>query len=201
MLTPVPYHATALRPQWRDLPAAVRTVVEERSGFPVAEATSAGSGFTGGFASRLVGVDGQRLFVKAASSDVNLTIADCYRREAVINAALPAGVAAPRVRWTAEVDGWVVLGFDDVAGRMPSWPDDLDAVLRLVTDLTEGLTPTPAGLELRTLAEEAADDLRCWRDIAGGEPPPAGLDGWAGANLTCSRGWKADGRRQAPGRR
>jgi aminoglycoside phosphotransferase (APT) family kinase protein len=167
MLTPIPYHATASRPSWSALPAAVRAMVEGRAGTRIVDSASAGSGFTGGFASRLVGTDGRRLFVKASCDPV---VADCYRREAIINAALPAPVPAPRVRWSAEVDGWVVLGFDDIAGRMPGWPSDLDAVLSMVTELACALTPPPAGLELRPIADETS--LTFWRESA------VAPDGW-----------------------
>lgn len=180
MQTPIPYHATASRPSWQSLPSPVRAAIEYLAGAPIVDAASAGSGFTGGFASRLLGADGRRTFVKAASTVDNPVIADCYRREAVINAVLPPTVAAPRVAWSTDVDGWVVLGFDDVDGRMPSWPADVAAVLGLVTDLCGALTPPPAGLELRTLADEIS--LTYWRDLVSSG---VALDGWtwAAANL------------------
>ena len=128
---------------------AVRGAVERELGAPVAAAESCGGGFTAGFASRVLTSDGGRAFIKAESGMLNPVIADCYRREAVVNAALPVGVRAPRVRWTIEVDDWVVLGFDDVAGRMPEWPRDLDAVLELASDLVSLLTPAPVGWSWR----------------------------------------------------
>jgi hypothetical protein len=176
---PIPYDATAKRPAWLELPAPVRAEIEGRLGTPVAAATSAGGGFTAGFAARIVTADGRRAFVKAESVDRNLMIAECYRREAVVNAALPPGVPAPRLRWSAEVDGWVVLCFDDVDGRMPSWRDgDLDAVLTLASRLTEELDPPPAGLALTSFVDDAARDLMVWRRMAGGELGVATVDPW-----------------------
>ena len=51
----VPHARTARRLHWEHLPPAVRREVERRLGSPVASATSQDSGFTPGFASRLVG--------------------------------------------------------------------------------------------------------------------------------------------------
>src|SRR5947209_522034 len=49
----VDYRATSRRPQWSELPPALRTVIEDAAGSRVASAApSVSSGFTGGFASR-----------------------------------------------------------------------------------------------------------------------------------------------------
>jgi hypothetical protein len=190
----IPYHATATRPAWSALPAAVRAAIERELGAVVVAAASAGGGFTAGFAARVEGADGRRSFVKAESTERNQVIADSYRREAVINAALPAAVPAPRVRWQVEVAGWVVLGFDDVAGRMAAWPGDLDAISTLVSRVAEALDPAPPGIELHTLAADAGAELTVWRDAVGGGPVPA-ADGWAAAHLELLAGlesrWEA----------
>ena len=72
-------------------------------------------------------------FIKAVKGRENAVIADCYRRGALINQALPPDVPAPRLQWIEEQNEWVVLGFDAVdGGRMPAepWqPNDLNATL------------------------------------------------------------------------
>jgi hypothetical protein len=101
-LPAVPYGATAVRPDWEDLPTAVRAAIAGRLG-PVASATSAGGGFTRAFAAVLQTVAGHSVFVKAAP--ITDPTADWYAREAAITAALPAGVPAPRPRWTLREAG------------------------------------------------------------------------------------------------
>ena len=93
----VPVAGTAVRPQWPDLPAAVRRRIEEALGGSVVTAVSQGSGFTPGFASRLRLADGRRVFVKAASGAVGWMI-DSYRTEAAKLALVPAVVPAPRLQ-------------------------------------------------------------------------------------------------------
>jgi hypothetical protein len=94
--------------------------------------------------------DGHAQFVKAVNSADSMHIADCYRREALINTALPNAVPAPRLRWHEEKDGWVVLGFDAVVGgRMPSepWkPEELSAALDAWATTAEALAHPPVQL-------------------------------------------------------
>ena len=168
--SPLPHGRTANRPRWAALPDEVRTSVATRLGSPVVAADSAGAGFTAGFASRLRMADGTRAFLKAVSLAANPVIHASYREEARIAAALPPGVPAPRLLWSADVEDWVVLAFVDVESRQPRrpWvPDELSAVLDVLPVLAAELTPAPAGLELPRLADEAAD-LTFWQDAAGG---------------------------------
>ena len=65
-LPPIRYGATAVRPEWSDLPQAARDAIGARLGSPVVTATSAGGGFTQAFAAVLTSADGKRVFVKAA---------------------------------------------------------------------------------------------------------------------------------------
>src|SRR5439155_17726016 len=104
-LPPVSYEATAHRPSWVDLPPPVRAAIERRVGGTVEVATSAGGGFTNGFAA-VVSTRERTEFVKAVSAVTHPTIANSYRTEALINAALPAGVPAPRLRWQEEIGDW-----------------------------------------------------------------------------------------------
>ncbi|MEU5722741.1 hypothetical protein ABZ783_13060 [Micromonospora sp. NPDC047738] len=67
-----------------------------------------------------------------------------YRKEARINPWLPD--AAPRLYWTVERDGWLVLGFEHAPGRHPCLEPgspDLDTVADLLAALARELTPCP----------------------------------------------------------
>lgn len=162
---PVPVGRTARRLEWLHLPPALRSAVERRLGTTVVDAVSQTSGFTPGFASVLVGADGTRHFVKAASDKAQRPFADSYREEARKLEALPDDVAAPRLRWVHDADDWIVLGIEHVEGRAPHrpWTDvDLAASLDLLAATAARLTPAPAGLELGTFAEEFADWPAYW---------------------------------------
>lgn len=169
----VPHGATALRPEWTDLPDSLRTHIEERLGSPVSAVANQGSGFTPGFASRLAYGRGESAFVKAASSANSPVIADCYQAEARIVPRLPDGVPTPRVRWTSEHEGWVVLCFDDVPGQPPARPwgaTELARVLTALTPMAEALTPGPPDLVVPALGDWLADDFGYWRQVASTGP-------------------------------
>ena len=170
----LPYGATALRPHWPDLPEPVRARIEERLGDGVVAVASQGSGFTHGFASRLVYGRGRRAFVKAASDRTSPAIADCYRAEARVVPTLPAGVPAPPLRWTVEEAGWVILCFDDVPGRPPRrpWrPEELTQVLTALTPMAEALTPGPPGLLVPDARDWLSADFGYWGELADDTEP------------------------------
>lgn len=153
----VPAGATARRPTWAELPAYVRELVSDRCGGEVVEAVSIGSGFTPGFASRLLLGDGRRVFVKAADDETRGMFAASYRAEAAKLAVLPRAVPAPRLLWLHDADGWVVLALEDVAGHQPQrpWSDiSLHAVLDALEASADALTPPPDGVVLPTFSEE-----------------------------------------------
>jgi aminoglycoside phosphotransferase (APT) family kinase protein len=148
----VPHGRTARRLAWQHLPPALRERIEERLGSRVVSARSQDSGFTPGFASRLVGEDGSRLFVKAASRVAQPTIASSYAEEARMLRTLTSyAVPAPALRWVHDDPEWVVLGLEDVESRAPERPwcaDELDRTLAMLTAVhevtagrREGLTP------------------------------------------------------------
>jgi hypothetical protein len=182
----VRYAGTAVRPSWVDLPVHVRDVVVDWIGEPVAW-HSAGGGFTRGFASALMDADGVCTFVKAVPfSNVHITAS--YRREIAVHAVLPADVPVPRLLHSAEVgegdDGWVVLAFEHVAGRMPGEPwtaTDLALAVTALERMADGLRAVewddPTALldmvledpEVMTLwstydVARLPDDLAAWLD-------------------------------------
>ncbi|MEV0274563.1 phosphotransferase [Hamadaea sp. NPDC050747] len=144
----IPYTETAQRPDWEQLPETLRIAIADRLGGEVASARVARSGFTQGFAAVLTTVAGIRAFVKAAPLD--LAPAEWYAKEARITEALPVGVPAPRVRWTAEPAGYFVICLDAVDGaRMPAlpWrPAELTAALTAYAQAAVSLSPMPASL-------------------------------------------------------
>lgn len=174
-LPDVPYDATAVRPGWPDLPAALRDAITHRLGAPVVAASSAGGGFTGGFAAVLRTAAGDRAFVKAAPQDD--PSADWYAREAAVTAALPPAVPAARPRWTLHAAGHLVLCLDAVDGRMPGlpWSDaDLRAALEAWARAAHALRdpgPRLTAVGLPVLPDLLRNELSCWSAVHAGTAP------------------------------
>jgi hypothetical protein len=174
-LPDVPYDATAVRPQWSDLPDGVREAISLRLGSPVSAAHSAGGGFTRSFAAVLETGAGTRVFVKAApQSD---PVSQWYAREAALTAALPPEVTAARPLWTMTGSDWFVLCLEAIDGRIPElpWsPEDLDAALRTWSAAATALAhPSPhlLGIGMPTLPEILRDEMSWWSLIAARRAP------------------------------
>jgi Ser/Thr protein kinase RdoA (MazF antagonist) len=162
-----PQGETAQRAQWSELPEWVRGLIESELAGRVVSAVSQGTGFTPGFASRLLLADGRRAFVKAADATRQPEFALSYREEIRKLAALPATVPAPRLRWHLDGD-WVILGFDDVGGAPPQrpWhPDELIQVCEAVVRTAAALTPPPADLDLSDLRSTLLPELGRWERV------------------------------------
>lgn len=177
--------AVGVRLAWEGLPAHVRTAIEGWLGAAVVSAESQASGFSPGVAARLQTADGRRVFVKAVGPEPNPTSPAFHRREIRIVGALPAETPVPRLLWSYDEDGWVVLVFEEVAGQHPAmpWrPDELERVMAALADLATALTPSPVP---ETIAESAVawELLRQgWWDLVG-KDAPAGLDEWSARHL------------------
>ncbi|MEV4619775.1 phosphotransferase [Asanoa sp. NPDC049573] len=185
MLGPPPfaYHATAVRPTWASLAPDLRAAVAARLGSPVVGATTAGAGFTGGFAAVLETAAGDKVFVKAARASDQRHLCDWYAHEARVVAALPSQVAAPRPRWTLATPDWFVLCLDAVDGGPPALPwsaADLSATLDAWATAADALVSPPAALVdlgLPALSTMIRDDLSEWGGIAAGHTPlPPGAE-------------------------
>lgn len=170
--SPIPAGATALRPVWADLLAQVRSEIELLAGGAVVDARTQGSGFTPGFASRLVLAGGRRLFVKAADS-AHPWMIEAYQAEVDKLRLLPAAVPAPPViferRFVVDGEDWLIAGFEDVEGRPPLRPwreDEAAAVLRCAADLGRALTPPPTGADWLGLDVEFEKNADDWAAIA-----------------------------------
>ncbi|MFC4144869.1 phosphotransferase [Micromonospora mangrovi] len=188
-LPPVPYDATALRPAWARLPAALRDAVAARLGAPPTAVRVAGAGFTRGFAAVLESADGSRVFLKAASLTDQRHLADWYFREAEILGRLPVGLPVPRPRWALTEAGWYAVCLDAVDGRTPALPWEpaaLTATLAAYAELAAALAAPPAelvALGLPHLADLARDDILWWGEVAAAREPAPELPHWATTRL------------------
>ncbi|WP_181724056.1 aminoglycoside phosphotransferase family protein [Nocardia gipuzkoensis] len=172
---------TASRIEWHELPQPVRTGIEARLGAPVRSAVTQTGGYSHGAAVRLLLNDGRRAFAKVINCDDKLC--GMYQTEARTAARLPPTVPTPAVQFTAELAGWFVMVFDDVAGRHPRLdkPAELDAVLTAVEQLANVLTPSPIP-DVPAMADSYGPKLNCWRHFAE-HGPPVDLDSWSLRNL------------------
>ncbi|MGP3956920.1 phosphotransferase family protein [Nonomuraea sp. 3N208] len=115
--------------------------------------------------------DGGRVFVKAVPG--HAAFAGDYRFEAVVSAALPAGVPTPRLLFSCEVAGWVLLCSEVAPGRVahePWRPHELSAALDMLATCARELTPAPLG-GLPTLAARMAGRCELWHDLAAASAP------------------------------
>ena len=145
--------AEGVRPEWSTMPDAVRFALEGWLGSTVATAESQAGGFSPGIAARICTADGARYFVKGVGPLPNRDSPGMHRREAQIVAAMPDGVAVPRLLWSYddEETGWVLLVFQDIEGRHPHMPwslDELDRVMNGLAKLADALTPSPLPISL-----------------------------------------------------
>ncbi len=179
---PNPPPAEGVRVHWEQLPAQLRAAIEERIGSRVVEAVTQPGGFSPGLAARLRTTDGRRVFVKAVSEAGNPDSPDIHRREARVVAALPAEAPVPRLLWSHDEGGWVVLCFEDIDGRLPAqpWmPEELSEVVAAMQQLSSLLAPSP--LPLEPASPWFARNICGWRELL--ETPDPQFDGWSTRNL------------------
>ncbi|MEU8817737.1 phosphotransferase [Actinoplanes sp. NPDC048796] len=174
-LPDVPYGATAVRPNWSDLPKSVRKAITARLGAPVVAARGAGGGFTRAFAAVLTTADGPSFFVKAAP--LKDPTSEWYAREGWITSLLPPGVAAPRPLWSIAEAGYFTLCLEAVDGHVPAlpWsPAELDAALSAWSAAARALAvPSPELLAsgIPALPEIMRAEMSWWSEIAAGREP------------------------------
>jgi phosphotransferase family enzyme len=162
----IPHGRTARRLDWLLLPPELRRRVEDLLGSPVVESHSAGSGYTPGCASLLVGADGRRVFVKAASRKAQRPFADAYAQEIANLRRLPEGLPVPRLLWSHQDDLWVLLALEAVDGANPVRPweaRELGDCLDALEALAERLTPPP--MPLSSFAEDFAGFVDGWEHV------------------------------------
>jgi aminoglycoside phosphotransferase (APT) family kinase protein len=184
----VDYRSTAVRPAWDELPKAVTAEIQAVVG-AVTHTCVAGGGFTPAFAGVVTVAAGDRYFVKAA--DLDTEFGQSNRREAAVLAALPSGLAVPRLLWSSEPSGWSVLCLEAIDGHMPGQPwtsDDLVQVLAGQTELADYLACPSAAVRSaaneRPLAADCAEAFDAWRQAARGAGPIPATDlDWIGRRV------------------
>jgi len=170
------------------MPAAVRAAIDAIAGSPVISATNIVGGFSPGPAARCELADGRRVFVKACGTELNSFAPRLHRREAIVMAALPPQLPAPRLIGVHDDGQWVALVLEHIDGRMPRAPlpnDDIAAILGVVEVLAELGTPAPAtGINPVGANETARGRPYRWRLIAAELTNGASdLDDWSRRNL------------------
>jgi len=175
--------ARGVRVHWEQVPADVRSALEDRLQAKVVSAETQPQGFSPGLAARLLLNDGRRVFIKAVSEDANPDTHKIHRREARILVALPESVPAPRLLWTFDDLGWVALCLEDIDGRHPHepWTDhDLDLVIASVEKMSRELTPSPIETK-QSVSEFFERTVNGWQTAL--ERDDLRLDSWAARNL------------------
>jgi aminoglycoside phosphotransferase (APT) family kinase protein len=174
-LPDVPYGATAVRPNWADLPEGLRRAISARLGSPVVAARSAGGGFTHAFAAILTTADDRNVFLKAAP--LKDPTSEWYAREGWITSLLPAEVVAPRPLWSIAEAGHFALCLEAVDGHVPAmpWsPTELEASLAAWSAAAEALARPSAELlacGIPSLPDILRTEMSWWSEIAGGREP------------------------------
>lgn len=166
-----------VRHDWDSLPASVRASIEDRCG-EVVKAESPSAGRNSDFAATLYLDADHKVFCKGIM--VDRQTARMHRTEARVNPRLPA--SAPRLLWQFEGEGWLLLGFEYVAGRhanLSPGSRDLPLIADTVSTLARDLTP--CGVDgLPTLAGKM-ERMTAWQRLH--DDTPTELDPWARDNL------------------
>ncbi len=180
---PTPRDRTTRHPSWTRLPEPLRDAISTRLGSPVTDAQPRGDTSDSGFAYLVATAGRGSYFIKATPT--HSPAADRYRTEARISAALPRAVPTPRLLWSDELAGHVVLCFIAVVGRTPPTPwqaDELRAALRAQAAIAATLTDPPTllrHLATKPFSETAAERNGNWAALAAGRRPAPGLPAWA----------------------
>lgn len=172
------------RRDWDGLPDGVRRAVERRTG-AVRSAESVPGGRNSELAVAL-STDSGRVFCKGITTASSLAV--MHRNEVAVSPFLPDGLA-PRLLWSVEADGWLLLGFEHVSGRhadlSPGSPD-LPAVAEAVAGISR-TAPPPASVARRAMSAQWARAM----EVETALPPPAGADPWSAANAGPLVRWAA----------
>ena len=150
---------------WSDLPAALILEIERVLESPVSTFTAIAEGdpdaVIGVFTSGL----GTQIFVKAVPEE-SPAAAD-YRIESRVVEALPPSVPTSRRLLFVDGHGWVLLGFEAVAGRTPHEPwseTDLKGALDALTTLAASPT-SESEVEVPSVVERMAGRAGTWRSL------------------------------------
>jgi len=141
--------AVGVRMTYADVPGRVRAWVGDALGSSVASWSDQVGGMSPGCATRVVGADGTRAFVKAVGVELNPDTPTLFRREIEVLRLIGEDPLWASLLATYEEEGWVALLLEDVPGGHPDLADDgqmaelLAATDRLVARLAD--VPLPPG--------------------------------------------------------
>ncbi|WP_229908126.1 phosphotransferase family protein [Amycolatopsis oliviviridis] len=163
----------------------MRAAIERQTG-PVRAAEIPSAGRNSDFSATLHLVEGAPVFCKGIA-DAEGKRGAMHRHEAEINPQL-SSAWAPKLRWRTETDGWLLLGFDHVAGRHADLaPGSADLLLVTNTVAMLGRDLTNCSHNAPRLAEQWAR-LAPWRRLAENRTV---LDQWTARNLDRLMSWEA----------
>lgn len=168
---------------WHDLPAAVRSRVQDVLGETVVSTRSCTGGFSPSTAEIVRGTTGCEVFVKAVRAADNPDSIALNRQEARVLASIPDTAPVPALRAAFEEGPWLVLVADAVDGTTATEPwscGRLDAVLTALDALQAATTPSPVE-DLPRVEELLGEELRGFDRVAA--DPPVNLDPWLAARL------------------
>lgn len=136
-------------------------------------------GMSPGCATTLRLASGDRVFVKAVGSNLNEQTVSLFRQELATLKVLPTVRYRPALIDAFDDGEWVAIVLEAFDGSVPRLGDDRDfeAVAAVIEAQAVELTPAPAGVTVRTLAETARRWATRWTDIA--DEPGRFLPGWA----------------------
>ena len=121
MTTP---RAVGVRMPYAEVPDRVRAWVDHALGSPVASWADQVGGMSPGCATRVVGADGSRAFVKAVGAELNPDSPVLFRREIERLRLIGEDPLWAGLRSAYDEEGWVALLLDDLPGGHPDLADD-----------------------------------------------------------------------------
>jgi len=180
--------AEGVRVAWEQVPGPVREAIEGVCGARVTQAQTQAGGFSPGLAARVRCENGARFFVKAVSAQANPDTPGLHRQEGRVLGALEPLITGrqlpiPRLRGVVERPPWVALVLDDVAGHQPALPwqaAELTAVVAVLDDLADALTPAPVAVP--DVTERLGGEFTGWRTLAASSGHDR-LDQWSRQHL------------------
>jgi hypothetical protein len=159
-----------VRRSYVEVPPRVRAWVDATLGSPVARWSDQIGGMSPGCATRLVGHDGRRAFVKAVGAELNSASPTLFRREIEVLHAIGSHALWADLVASYDDGQWVALLLEDVSGGHPDLDDDaeMEALLVATDRLVEvlGQVTVPAGPRATNLGQPGLVDaqarFRAW---------------------------------------
>jgi hypothetical protein len=156
--------AVGVRTPYPDIPERVRAWVSAELGSPVVSRSEQVGGFSPGCATRVVGADGTRAFVKAVGTELNPDTPTLFRREIDVLALIGDDPLWAGLRASYDDGHWVALLLEDVDGGHPDLADDaqMGQLLLAADALSDRLSRVvvPPGPHAQEFAHPGLIDVR-----------------------------------------